>query len=197
MLIFKIRTKKQVWIAISVVLFVNIVVASIFSYMFLRVKNSRDQNRELVRTIEDLTTQKETLQSIKKNISETAQLRSKADRYFVSQDGVVEFLNLLHLLGTENNLVSKVVSVGVEPASVSPELLERIRTNVEVYGTWSDVYHFATLLELLPFKVSISRFAIEKFTDSNRPGLVQAPKNISVDLRRWRGSFDLTVLKIK
>ncbi len=196
MLNFNFFSQRKISKIFWAVLCVNLVAAGIYSLIFIKIEQKTQASAELSTKIADLTLQKDTLQSIKKNISETSDLRNKIDSYFVSKDGMVDFLNLINDLGAENNLTSKVISVGIEPASMSPDTLEVIRANVQVYGTWADVYHFSTLLELLPLKISVNRFNLEKFSDNNS-GSTQNQKNASVSLRPWTGSFDIAVLKLK
>ena len=108
--------EKKIRSAFVSVLVLNIAVALIYSLVFIKIQQKNDRNRALVTTMAELAAQKETLQSIQKNISETGTLRAQIDGYFVSSEGVVEFLNLLHTISLENGLISKVVSVGVEPS---------------------------------------------------------------------------------
>lgn len=175
----------------------NLLFLGVSTYVVILIQQKKQHISELKSRIEDLTNQKENLKSIKDNISKTAPLRQLVDSYFVPKDGTVQFLNLIHKLGQENNLTSKVINVDEEVATVSPELFELLNLEVEVSGTWSDVYHFVALIELLPYKVSVGRVDIEKFVEGSGKTVSGATSQVKSASGTWEGTINFKVIKLK
>ena len=186
-------TKEKARKVFFTALCVNLLVASVYSYIFIKIRQKNQHIAALTSSIEALTAQKENLKSIKINFSETASLRNQIDGYFIAKDGVVQFLNSIESLGADNNLALKIVSVGVEPAALSGDIFEVVNVSIEVSGAWSDVYRFAALLELLPLKVSVGRVDLEKVVSQ----LTGAAKKSGTPTPPWKGTFDIGVLKLK
>lgn len=168
------------------VLCANLLMVSIYSYIFIEIRQKNQLIIETSSAIETLTAQKESLKSVEKTVSETSSLREKIDKYFIPKDGVVQFLDSIESLGAGNNLAIKIVSVSVDPSSVSPDIFEMVNVRIEVSGAWSDAYRFAALVELMPFKISVGRVNLEKISvKGDKAGLL------------WKGSLDIGVLKLK
>lgn len=190
----------KTWKFFFTTLLINILVAGAYSYAFVKIGQENQRVSDLSASVKSLTEQKENLSLIKKTLSDTASMRGQLDGYFVPKDGVVQFLNSVESLGNKNNLDVKILSVTADPADLSPDLFESVKASVEVSGTWSDVYRFASLAELLPFKISASRVDLEKIsgeTKSSVSATSAGSKKPATAASFWKGTLDLNVLKFK
>lgn len=187
MKIFNITIAGKAWKIFFIASAFSIMLASVYLYALMNIEQKKQHTSELASDIEALAGQKENLKSVKKNVSETVAVRDELDNYFVPKDGVVKFLNLLQSLGNENHLALKVNSVGIEAAPLSPDIFEMIGANLEVSGTWPNVYRFASLVEMLPFKVYLHTVNLAKVSD----------KSVGSSPLAWKGMFTIGVLKLK
>jgi len=177
-----------------IALCVNLIVVSAYSYILIKIGQKNRHIAELSRTVETLVNQKANLKLAEETVSETALLREQIDRYFIPEDGVVQFLNSLQSLGADNNLELKIISVAIDQATLSPDIFESVNVNVEIFGTWSNVRRFTALIELMPLKIYLNRIDLEKVTDETSSG---GSKNDSAPFYQWRGVLDLRVFKLK
>jgi len=173
----------------------NLVVAGVYLFVFVKLQQKIEQIAELKESMSSLALKKNNLELDKKNINETSLLRAQSNNYFISKDGVVKFLNLIQSISTENKLTSTVVAVDEKPSVLYPEIFETLNIKMEVFGTWADVLHFSTLVELLPYKVLISRVSLEKLP-SDGSSVSSGLKKTTVS-RPWRGVLDFSVVKLK
>jgi len=194
MAILSIAAKSKTWKVFFIALCLNLILVSAYSYIFIKVGQKNQNIAELTSAIEALTAEKENIKSIKETISETAPLRQQIDGYFIAKDGVVQFLNSIQSLGAGNQLGLKVLSVSVGPAPITPDIFELVNVGVEVSGSWSDVYRFAALVELLPFKVYLGRVDLEKVSSG---ALVADSKSAKLPVPPWKGTLDMGILKLK
>ena len=189
---FNLKTVGKAWKVFCIALCFNLIVVSAYSYAFINIQQKNKHTSELLSESATLTAQKENQGATKENVSETVAVRNELDTYFIPQNGVVPFLNLLQSLGTENHLTLKVVSVGIDVAPLSPDILEEVLANLEVTGTWSDVSRFAALVELMPYKVYLNTVNLEKVSDAT----VSSSKSASA-APSWKGDLTIGVLKLK
>ena len=172
----------KAWKVFSIALCFNLIAVSLYLYALITIQQKSQDASTLTADIATLTAQKENLRSVQKNVADTFLVRNELDGYFIPQDGVVQFLNLLQSLGTEKHLTLKVTSVGIDAAPLSPDMLEEVVANLEISGAWSDVSNFAALVELMPYKVYI------KSVDLEKDGL---------SIPSWKGLLTIGVLKLK
>lgn len=183
------------WQLLLVAVCLNLAVIAIYYYLYTQVQQKNQNIAELKANIEDLTAQKESLKLARDNISETALLQKEIDNYIIPKDGLVKFLNLLETLGSENRLVSSVSTVVMSDSPVNPDIFQFLNVELEVFGSWADVYHFAALIELLPYKVSVSVMKLEKISSDVIKVTTGNQKQISTAGRPWKGTFSLKILK--
>lgn len=187
--------KEKAWRVFLLALGLNLLLVTVYSYLFVTVRQKNQRLAALTSAVETFNEEKANLKSVKETFSQTASLREQLDGHFIPKDGVVEFLDSIESLGAENNLAPQVLSVSVGPAApLSPDIFEAVNATVEVGGTWSDVYRFAALVELLPFKVNLGRVDLEKVSGETAAG---ASKKPSLLAPHWKGTLDIAVLKLK
>lgn len=175
-------------------LFFSLLVMGLYAYAFTKVFKKNERIAFLEAQVKAQAEESDNLTSIKGRIADTASSRAKLDSYFISKDGVVTFLNKFESLAAENDLLLEVNTVAIEDEVTAPELFEHVRLSASVTGTWSDVYRFSRLIELMPFKVHVDLVDFEKiFKQTETLGSKQ---KVLAD-PDWKGTFEIRVLKLK
>ncbi len=166
----------------------------IYGFAFLKLVGQNERTSILVLDTENLTKEKVTLLTLKGQAVETTTARKKLADYFIPRDGVVTFLNNIQDLGRSNNVELKVDSVLVEDESGSPEQFEYLKLAITGSGTWTDVYRFESLVELIPYKVIVDNVRFEKKQPEGDSGTTSKGKSVDAG---WRVKLELRVLKLK
>src|SRR3989344_1756990 len=167
MKLFKVQHIGKSYKVFLTALFANLLIMIVYGYIFVQVRHKNQNIADLTKAVVDLTKQKENLKSAKEVVSESVLLRDTISGYFIPRDGVVAFLNSMENMASRNYLELEVLSVSVAPARVSPDVFEVVTGSLEVFGTWSDVYRFVALTELMPYKVYLRKVSVEKFFDES------------------------------
>jgi hypothetical protein len=190
---FKSGKAKKVFFA---ALIFGLVSVGIYCYVFIKIFQENRLVAELNGQIEKLTAEKKDFIRLTEKVSETEAARDKIQSYFIPMDGMVGFLNGLQDIGKGNNLEIKINSVNViTDTSTTTSIFETVSMTSEVVGAWQDVYRFVTLVELLPFGVSINGVNLERTSSDFLPSTSQKKSDPKVSL--WRGTVDISVLKLK
>lgn len=131
---------------------------------------------------------------IQKTLEDSAEDREKINSYLVTEDTVVDFIQVVESLGRDAgvgldvNLVSfEEVSVGEDPKAekVETKLLIQMVSN----GNWQNTFQFIALLENLPYKISFQKL-----------GLILQEIQIEGEegtIREWRGDYEIHVVTNK
>lgn len=112
------------------------------------------------------------LKSMESFLRESSEERKVLERAFVSEDGLVKFIEDLEENGKESG-----VDVEVNLATVSQDQSDSPSFRIESRGSFSSVYKYLTSLENLPYEISINRTSL----DSEGEG-------------KWRGIYEIKLL---
>lgn len=132
--------------------------------------------------------EKRLLSSAKEKNLESAEKRAVLETRFIPRDGVVSFLNFIQGENFGERLKIKILSVVIEPGSAG-ENFETVKIELTTEGSWSEALRFAGLLELIPYKITLTETILSRKEEGEA---VKGPKE-----NRWLGSFKFAVLKIK
>jgi len=125
------------------------------------------------------------LESLESFLEATAEERQAVESSLIGRDGVVEFVKTLERLGRESGLEIRTNSLSVSEAPREADLVELLTVNLEGKGGWRDTIDFLSVIEQLPFSVSIGEVSLA--ADSAVKG--RAP--------RWVSGVQLSVFKLK
>jgi len=123
--------------------------------------------------------------------------------FFVPKDGVVDFINMIDLLGKESGTTLSIGGVSTEQdPSVAKDFNETLKLHLETTGTWQQTYYFIQALEALPYRVTLDQvtMSLTSATDKmffQNASTAEARARVPGSDERWKGSFDITVLKLK
>lgn len=129
------------------------------------------------------------LKSLNDIIKDTTEERLTLDSYFISTDGVVDFINNLEIYARSVGASPEIISVNIKE-SILPwagERFETLNLEIKIEGEWEEVFHFATLIDRMPSYVQVNRASIENIPIKEEEGSSEA----------WNGIFNIDVLKRK
>ena len=95
--------------------------------------------------------------------AEIAGDEAKVQNYFVSESGVVAFINSLEALGAAQKATVNVLSVSTGGSSSRPALL----LSITIRGTFDAVMRTLGVIEYAPYSLSISTLSIGKDSQKN------------------------------
>ena len=98
--------------------------------------------------IADESRKEENLRLLKKSIDNTVEERANIATHFVSEDDIVPFIERVESLGALSH-----ARVTLRSVSVEGEKNDMLKLELSIVGSFSEVFHFLTLAEHLPFKV--------------------------------------------
>ena len=181
------KKTKQIFALVTVLLVVSIVMYVIF---FINIKEKNKNISSIVSEI-DLVVKKEVrLKSVKNLIKETEGDHIKLNTYFITDDKVVDFIENIENMAKDVGVDIEVVSVYVndikDDSIQKNNISELLRLSIEMSGKWSNIYHFVSLVEKLPFKIDILNINLENMYNGDN----ENPEN-------WKGVLNLSAVKLK
>lgn len=153
----------------------------IYSGLFIVIKNKNNQISALQNQVDVEIRKDQRLRSIKQLIIDLREDSRQIDTYFVSKDGVVNFLEDLEALGSISD-----ISVGVNSVSVGKNIdnefsYELLKIEFAARGVWSSIIQLISLLETFSLGITIERMQLEKLPNSSF----------------WQVNTSFSVLKLK
>ena len=178
----------------------NILIAALYWFVFLSIQWIQQETTDTLSFAETDLQRDETFRSIETIITNSSSELNLIESYFVSQNGVVDFIESVERLATLSEIDVTINFIDVENASSpssekSAEFYEMLHIKMITEGTWHDTVHFLSLLENVPYKVDIQRTSFVFVPQSENA--LSFSSSGSGDNRTWRGNFDFTVLKLR
>lgn len=188
------KTKKT----LVVVLVLNLIVWGGYGFVFWKIRAQNMRVSTLLNEAELDIKKDESLRLIKSSLDENKDFLSHIDSFFVSNDGVVGFIDTLESYGREKGVSVTIGSVSVEPDSQNKEdFKERLRLRVEVAGSWNSVTSYLMTLESLPYSIRIDQTSFTLTSSSKASSGEPVESGVVNDGARWKGQFEFTVLKLR
>ena len=95
-------------------------------------------------------------------IADTASARKELDRYFVASEGVVDFIERIERIGKNIGVALIFTTVEVPKEERIVPSLDRLVLRFSATGSWEQVMRFFTLVESLPYALSVADARVEK-----------------------------------
>ena len=104
---------------------------------------------------------------------------------FVNSNEVVDFIKSIELISEFSGVSIDIKSVGVGDSELIKNTnVETLIVEFTTQGTWNGTFKFLSLVENIPYDITIDRMSINKFTDGeNKKGF-------------WRSNFTIKAIKI-
>lgn len=175
------------------VIILNAVVWGATGFLSFYIKGRQDNINTLLASAEKDLLKDETLRSIKQSLGENEENLAKIDSYFITDEGVVDFIESIEGLGKESGVELSIGSVTTEPNSSNKnDFKETLRMRIETRGGWTESYNFLRLVESMPRYLEVETLTLNNGTDAGDNFFEGAGST-----RDWRGRFELTFLKLK
>jgi Tfp pilus assembly protein PilO len=173
------KTKKVAVVSVVVFLCIIALYAGL-RYVIAREERAVHEQMTARGTVED---RQRSLLQLSKALAETEGERAELASAVVSDEGVTEFLELVERIAREEGLTINTTSVGVEPLPKSTKF-ELLALSHEVKGSYTQVMRFVSLLETLPYQVTLQSVSLDRTVEADAPNL-------------WRGTISIAATKIK
>ncbi len=138
--------------------------------------------------------------SIRKVIVESEKEIAAIEGYFVSAEGVVDFIEYLEGIAKDLGVEIVIQDVQEKDSEFFPQKGE-LHFKVAVQGSWGGVYRFLTALEDMPYGVRLGYADVKKNTSGQMlrgsDTLPVSGASTQIKVAAWQGDFEFTVLKHK
>jgi hypothetical protein len=162
-----------------IIIFAIIDVALALSYggLFFMVQQKNAQTSEIYSTLNRRASDKGALSRLEKSLADTEQQRALLSNYLITPEQTLSFIEQIESLGKKSLTDVKVTSVSSPKKTGDPFLLD-----FTAQGKFEDIYRLFSLLEEIPFRISIKNAAIAVDTQAKQtPPLWNATFTIVLD----------------
>jgi len=173
-------------VLIAVISLLVIGVAIIAAILFLISKNEAvsSENQKLMYQEEERTNQAKKVVSLLERTQEAKELLVSQ---LVPDADIVQAINTIEKTAVRSGVSVEISSLVADDSTNQPVgTINKIKTRVDASGSWDNVLTFATLMESLPFKISITNVSLRQNKDQDK-----AKKPV------WNISLQIEILKIK
>jgi len=180
-----IATKKKI-IILSIFVVVLIV---LYYFLVINILQKGKEIYTLSQKIRETEAKKEYLLSMKENLSLSKDKAIQLENYILKVGGEVEFIKKIEDMALSGNVKAEIKTAKIEEVSSdSSTIAENFRVGLDAIGSWNDVIYFLTLIENLPFRITINSVSFDKFSDYEIKG-----QKVS----QWLLNLDFSVIKQK
>ncbi len=182
------KTKtKQIFETIAVMTIIALV---FYVILFIQIKEKNKIVSALTNETESIIKKETKLRSVKKLVRDIERERNIIDSYFITNDNIVDFIEIIENFGKRNGLSIEITSVKVD--DINSVLEKKVKTgellyvNFKTKGHFGELFQFLSILENLPFKIDLLNIDFKK------------PSGISgqdKDMNLWSGFFNISVAK--
>jgi Tfp pilus assembly protein PilO len=161
-------------------------VVAIMGYYFLfqEIETRTTHTSDMQNQIEEATGREGYLLSLKAMLEDSKTDLSVLDTRLIAHEGTVAFLDRLESLSRFAGVKMSTDSLGVGAAGGEADtFLEQVGLSVSVDGSYSSVRYFLSLIETLPYSITIPSVSLE------RAGI-----GVGGGKSTWHGSFKITAL---
>ena len=178
--------QKNTKISFIIILIIDLVFIVGFFILFLFVQKQISNMIEKENDIRNEIKRVESSALMNKELLNNKNYTDRLSEYIIGANGVIDFVDMLEKIISDNNMKSDIKSLVYEEGGISN--LELARIKIDITGQWKNVIFFLKLLENYPLKISIENVSFKRFSEY---------KVGSKNIPQWVGSFEFTVLKYK
>ncbi len=176
----------------SVILSVLVLVACAGIYgMYFMISKAGHKVAAYELQQQKLISELEVDRSLKLFLSTSGSDIDKLSSRIIPREGTVSFLEMIEKNARDIGLVASVESVNVGEAPTLPADFEILKLKISTEGSWGDTYRFLSLLETLPYKITINTVEVRQRGEG---GPSETSSNNSA---LWIGEFSFNVIKYK
>ena len=156
-----------------------LVAVGAYAWIFTEVRSTVADVSLKAEETQLLTTQNAHTQTVRRVVRDTEASRAELNSFFVTEEGLVQFLEDIEAIGEDIGVRLIVDSVSAGKPIDKDAFLVPITLNLKTEGTFKNVFHMLELLEAFPKVLTIERTR-----------LTQHPTNL-----QWTGTYQLIVIQ--
>jgi len=199
---------------ISVLILVVIGVLAGYYFFFSLIREKNEEASALSQQITEYANRESMLKNIDRTLEQLGDGIQKVSAYFLQKEDVVLFIETIEGAASKSGLTISINSVGIdEQIQKTPKQKNGTSSSVmasketfslraQVRGAWSDIMHFTTYIENLPYHLNIRRVTVYRVSS---PALFFPPVVVVGEGERavpdvpgglvplWNGVFEIEV----
>lgn len=173
---------------------ITIILITIGLLLYQRISTYRSDIGRLSGEIEIAARQEEGAKKLLKDFKDTEDSRAALVSYFVSDDKIVNFIQVLEATGPKVGAQAEIMSLDAEDSTGKEKgTVTSARIRLEVRGSWSTVLRYVMAVERLPYVVAINNLSLRNLGGIPADGSLTPVKNQS---SQWVANFELSIQKI-
>jgi type II secretory pathway pseudopilin PulG len=180
-----------------------IIVFSLSGFSFWQIKKQNESIALLASEAQQSTAKDEAVRSIRLLFDKNKESLTSLDSFFISKDGVVDFINSIDLLGKKFRVDLAIGEVTSEiDQKIKDDFKETIKLRLDASGSWGDVIDFLTALENLPYKIKVDQVSVGLSSASDKLLFTNA-SSTSIEIRKpgdkeeWKATYTISILKLR
>lgn len=158
-----------------------LVFLGVYVYIFFHIQEKNASAAAAHVRVAQLQEQNQQMNNLNSTIRNIQNRKEKLHEFFVDSERIVNFLETIEKMGTDSG--ADVTVRSISEGETSAQTVNELKLDLAVDGTWSHVYHFISLLENLPLKITVDTISLGK-------------RN-SQEGTQWSGSIAVRVLQIE
>jgi Tfp pilus assembly protein PilO len=181
---------------------ITFIVASLgFGLLHDRVYKQSIQAGELMKEVKSLEDQKSHELEVKNAYSKIKEQRDRLNSFIVSKDKIVDFIEEVEKIGTQTSTdieFSNPVTKEIVKGKKIEDNFTTMTARIDVEGTWPNMMRALTLIENLPYSLSLNniRINVEKSTETaeDPAKLASSTPKTPIKAKIWTMVMDVKVL---
>ena len=180
---------------IILIILIEVIICIFDYFIFTDIKNRSNHTIALKNDLDVQTEKQQHLSSMEQIINNTDSNIAVVESSIVQKGEDVKFIENLETMAKNNRLSINIKSLSLsKPATVVSKDLVVLSIDMDLTGSWTDMYSFLQQLELMPIKVKINTASL-----SDNPSI--SPDNNAgtgvIINKQWQGTFKISVLNYK
>lgn len=159
-------------------------------WMFTIVRSNVEQANTLKSEAENKANLDSQNRALRKLLTSATDTVAHLQNRVIGSDDAVVYINQIENLAAQSGTGIIVNSVDIDQKASAPAGYEYLHLILSIQGTWQNVYTFISMIENLPYRVTINSVDMsqESFSDPAKKGKVES---------QWSGHIDFNTLKQK
>lgn len=177
----------------SILVLLAVLVVVVIAIMYVAVISIQASGEKTLALLQEAAANRSQTEDLSKNKGEDLkEMARDINAYFVSKDGVVNFIEDVEKEARTYQLEVFVRSVDVTKNSDDPnDNKEVMKLKLEMRGSWGNTLRFISYLERIPYKVTLENIEMTKISE------LSEDFESGANLPRWRTRLEMSVLKFK
>lgn len=170
-----------------------------FVYLRHRVYSQAAGSAVLLRDVETTEEKKKRELDVKNVYSMFTDERMRITTFVVSKEKAVTFIEAVEKIGTDTSTeveISGLSTIEIVKTNKIKDNFTSLRTHLEVKGKWSNVMRAFTLIENMPYSISIDTIYLSEVSDTAQPEPVGTSTSPAVSPKIWKLTLDIKILSL-